>query len=89
MNDTTRRYFRCRNEIPPFRESAIGITGPVVIRTKPPLWVRVLRRCDAWLLSTLPARQIFFGMYGIYRVKRGPVRSFIMAARDALRPVPF
>ena len=50
--DTTRGYPRTIREAFHSRdESAIGITGPVVIPTRPPLWVRLLRRWDAWLLA--------------------------------------
>ncbi len=51
--DTTRRHPRTVREAFPglYRESAIGITGPAVIRLRAPWWVRVLRRLDAWLLS--------------------------------------
>lgn len=45
MNDTTRTFPRSLREA--FREwgeTAIGVTGPVVIPTRPPWWARVLRR---------------------------------------------
>ena len=86
MNETTRRYYRCRNEIPPFCESAIGITGPVVIRTKPPLWVRVLRRADAWLLKWAEFRCI----YRQYRdAAHGRIYSARIAHGLAFRGLPF
>jgi hypothetical protein len=49
MNHTTRRFPRTLREAFPDKTDAIGITGPVVIKTRPPLWVRLLRRWDAWL----------------------------------------
>lgn len=45
MADTTRRFPRSlREAFKDWGESAIGITGPVVIPLRPPWWVRVLRR---------------------------------------------
>lgn len=41
--DTQRRYARTLREAFPidYRESAIGVEGPVVIRTRTPWWLRV------------------------------------------------
>lgn len=41
--DTCRSYPRSLREAFPidYRESAIGVTGPVVIRTRTPWWLRV------------------------------------------------
>jgi hypothetical protein len=50
--DTTRRYPRSLREAFPIddRQSAIGINGPVVIRTRMPLWLRAVRaiKSIAW-----------------------------------------
>ena len=57
--DTTRRYPRTLREVLPATENATGITGPVVTPTRPPLWVRVLRRADAWLIRWAQFRRVF------------------------------
>ena len=85
MHETTRRYFRCLNEIPPFRESAIGITGPVVIQTKPPLWVRLIRAADAWLLKWGEARKV----YAQYRPHHSATYAARIAYGVAFRGLPF
>lgn len=50
--DTTRRYPRSLREAFPIddSQSAIGISGPVVIRTRMPFWRRVVRaiKSIAW-----------------------------------------
>jgi hypothetical protein len=43
-DDTTRRFARTvRDAFRDWPENCIGITGPVVIKTQAPLWVRIVR----------------------------------------------
>lgn len=51
MDFTTRRFPRTLREAFPAMDKAdaIGINGPVVIKTKRPIIVRAICRCDEWL----------------------------------------
>lgn len=85
MIETTRRFPRTLREVLPAQESAIGITGPVVIPTRPPLWVRVLRAADAWLLKWAQFRKV----YAQYRPHHSANYAARIAYGVAFRGLPF
>lgn len=88
MNDTTRRFPRTLREAFPPKTDAIGITGPVVIKTSPPLLLRPIRWADAKLGQCVQCAE-FMRIYRQYRKHHGRAYSARIAFGCAFRGLPF
>ncbi len=83
MIDTTRQYPRSLRTAFPldYRESAIGISGPVVIRTRTPVWLR------AWQATAKP--RAFVSVWLAYRKHHSWAYAARIAYGIAFQNIPF